>query len=262
MASPRLGIPAAWLAETEQRVQEGKALVEQNCSACHAVGAKGASPNKKAPEFRNLARAPPEPALYASRCRAGSPRRTTRCPSLPSTGPQIDTIVAYINSLGQQRGRTRSGRRQRRSSRRAGHRRCRQGARPTRARFARPATMFCGARGLAEQQRAARSSRSPTRPACPSRRSPCGRARPIRPCRTCHRPQRHGRPHRLHPEPARAEVMRVRPRPSAAGRSPRRAEPGPCRIAFIRWTSSRTGAERALRECTTSVPPSCARPCR
>src|SRR5436190_777486 len=49
----RLGIPSALLAETEARIREGKALVEQNCSGCHAVGARGASPNAKAPEFRS-----------------------------------------------------------------------------------------------------------------------------------------------------------------------------------------------------------------
>lgn len=50
----RLGISSTWLAETQRRVEQGKSLVEQNCSGCHAVGLKGASPNNKAPEFRNL----------------------------------------------------------------------------------------------------------------------------------------------------------------------------------------------------------------
>ena len=42
----RLGMTEAWLAETEKRIQAGKALVEQKCSGCHAVVATGASPNK------------------------------------------------------------------------------------------------------------------------------------------------------------------------------------------------------------------------
>jgi tetratricopeptide (TPR) repeat protein len=59
----RLGIPAAWLTATEERIQAGKALVEQHCSGCHAVGAAGTSPNEKAPEFRNLHARHPSLAL-------------------------------------------------------------------------------------------------------------------------------------------------------------------------------------------------------
>ena len=94
----RLGIPAALLAETERRVQEGKALVEQNCSGCHAVGAKGASPNAKAPEFRNLHERHPSLALREPLSR-GIAAPHDEMPKFALSGPQIDTIVAYINSL-------------------------------------------------------------------------------------------------------------------------------------------------------------------
>ena len=72
----RLGAPTAWVAESERRVQAGKALVEKNCSGCHAVGAKGESPNKKAPEFRNLCRTPPEPR--PARAAVARDRRSAR----------------------------------------------------------------------------------------------------------------------------------------------------------------------------------------
>ena len=39
------------------------ALYNLHCAGCHAVGAKGASPNAKAPEFRNLAARHPSLAL-------------------------------------------------------------------------------------------------------------------------------------------------------------------------------------------------------
>jgi tetratricopeptide (TPR) repeat protein len=94
----RLGIPAALLAETEKRVLEGKALVEQNCSGCHAVGGKGASPNKKAPEFRSLHERHPSLALREPLSR-GIAAPHDEMPKFALTGPQVDTVVAYINSL-------------------------------------------------------------------------------------------------------------------------------------------------------------------
>jgi tetratricopeptide (TPR) repeat protein len=94
----RLGIPAAWLAATEERIQAGKALVEQHCSGCHAVGADDTSPNKKAPEFRNLHARHPSLALREPLSR-GIAAPHDEMPKFALSGPQIDTIIAYINSL-------------------------------------------------------------------------------------------------------------------------------------------------------------------
>ncbi len=94
----RLGAPTAWLAESERRVQAGKALVEKNCSGCHAVGAKGPSPNAKAPEFRNLSERHPRLALREPLSR-GIAAPHDEMPKFALSGPQIDTILAYINSL-------------------------------------------------------------------------------------------------------------------------------------------------------------------
>lgn len=94
----RLGNPAALMTETEKRVQEGKALVEQNCSGCHAVGANGSSPNSKAPEFRSLHERHPGLALREPLSR-GIAAPHDQMPRFALTAPQIDTIVAYINSL-------------------------------------------------------------------------------------------------------------------------------------------------------------------
>jgi tetratricopeptide (TPR) repeat protein len=94
----RLGVPAALLTETEKRIREGKALVEQNCSGCHAVGAKGSSPNSKAPEFRSLHDRHPGLALREPLSR-GIAAPHDEMPRFALTAPQIDTIVAYINSL-------------------------------------------------------------------------------------------------------------------------------------------------------------------
>ena len=94
----RLGIPPTLLAETERRVRQGKSLVGKNCSACHAVGATGASPNKKAPEFRNLHERHPSLALREPLSR-GIAAPHDEMPKFALPGPEIDTIVAYINSL-------------------------------------------------------------------------------------------------------------------------------------------------------------------
>lgn len=94
----RLGIPAAWLAQTEKRILEGKALVERNCSGFHATGASGASPNKTAPEFRNLHARQPNLALREPLSR-GIAAPHDQMPKFVLSGPEIDTIVAYINSL-------------------------------------------------------------------------------------------------------------------------------------------------------------------
>ena len=94
----RLGVAEAQFAEAERRVQLGKSLVEKNCSPCHAVGASGDSPNKKAPEFRNLHARHPSLALREPLSR-GIAAPHDEMPKFALSGPEIDTIVAYINSL-------------------------------------------------------------------------------------------------------------------------------------------------------------------
>jgi tetratricopeptide (TPR) repeat protein len=95
----RLGAPAVWFAESERRVAAGKALVEKNCSGCHAIGTRGASQNAKAPEFRNLAARHPSLSLREPLSR-GIAAPHDEMPRFALSGPEIDTIVAYINSLG------------------------------------------------------------------------------------------------------------------------------------------------------------------
>ena len=94
----RLGFPEAWLLETQRRIDQGRALVERSCSGCHAVGASGSSPNTKAPEFRNLHARHPNLALREPLSR-GIAAPHDEMPKFVLSGPDIDTIVAYINSL-------------------------------------------------------------------------------------------------------------------------------------------------------------------
>lgn len=94
----RLGAPRALLAESGSRVRAGKALVEKNCGGCHAVGSKGTSPNRKAPEFRSLHARHPSLALREPLSR-GIAAPHDEMPKFTLSGAEIDTIVAYINSL-------------------------------------------------------------------------------------------------------------------------------------------------------------------
>ena len=85
-------------AEIGKLVRDGKALVEASCARCHAVGASGASPNPKAPEFRQLNRRHPIQALREPLSRSiAAPH--DEMPSFALPASDIDKIVAYINSL-------------------------------------------------------------------------------------------------------------------------------------------------------------------
>lgn len=94
----RLGAVEAVATETEQRVRQGKTLAEKNCSSCHAVGFDGDSPNKDAPEFRNLNRRHP---LYWLRVPTAQAIRATheKMPKFDLSIEELDTVVAYIYNL-------------------------------------------------------------------------------------------------------------------------------------------------------------------
>jgi tetratricopeptide (TPR) repeat protein len=167
----RLGVRRAWLAQTAKRLQDGKALVELNCSGCHAVGRTGVSPNKTAPEFRTLHARHPSLALREPLSR-GIAAPHDQMPRFNLSAEQIDTIIAYINSLAlppaptQQRRIGASG---------AGMDAVDIGDVDKGLAYARkicaaPATTFCEAMRRRQIGRRPPSRGSPTRQACLSRR--------------------------------------------------------------------------------------------
>ena len=101
----RLGVADAELAEAERRVQQGKALVEKNCSRCHAVGLDGFSPKKKAPAFRSLHERHPGLALREPLSR-GIAAPHDEMPHFTLSEAEIATVIAYINSLSAPRALT------------------------------------------------------------------------------------------------------------------------------------------------------------
>jgi tetratricopeptide (TPR) repeat protein len=94
----RLGALEPVATDTDRRVRQGRQLAEKNCSRCHSVSARGASPNKEAPAFRNLSQRHPLYWLRQPSTR-GIQATHERMPKFNVSAAQIDTIVAYINSL-------------------------------------------------------------------------------------------------------------------------------------------------------------------
>ena len=88
--------------ETHQRVRQGRLLAEKNCSRCHAVEARGASPNKEAPAFRNLNQRHPLYWLRQPSTR-GIQATHEQMPKFNVSPSEIDIIVAYIYSLSPRR---------------------------------------------------------------------------------------------------------------------------------------------------------------
>jgi tetratricopeptide (TPR) repeat protein len=97
-ALKRLGAEQPIAIETERRIRDGMALAEAKCANCHAIGATGVSPNKDAPEFRNIYR---RHAMFALRLpiTQGVTAIHDQMPQFKLSVGEIDAIAAYINSL-------------------------------------------------------------------------------------------------------------------------------------------------------------------
>ncbi len=96
MAALSLTTPA--IADEQQAILHGKALVVENCSGCHAIGNKDTSPNPKSPPFRTLSQRYPLDALeeaFVEGIDTGHPEM----PRFVASPDQIADIIAYIGTL-------------------------------------------------------------------------------------------------------------------------------------------------------------------
>jgi len=87
-ASPALAAP---------KHDAGRKIAEQ-CMSCHAIGPKGASPHRKAPPFRTLARKYPLDHLqegFAEGIVVGH----SEMPNFRLTPEQIDAFLRYLKSI-------------------------------------------------------------------------------------------------------------------------------------------------------------------
>lgn len=82
----------------EPSIQRGRALVAENCSGCHAIGADGKSPHEKAPPFHTLGERFPIDALeetFIESIDTGHPGM----PVFLASPQQIADILDYIASV-------------------------------------------------------------------------------------------------------------------------------------------------------------------
>lgn len=94
----RVGVEPVVTAESDHIVDEGRSRVEINCTPCHAISAKGASPNPKALPFRTIRNRYPMLTLRDPVSRAlAYPHRDML--KFNFSGEEIDAIIAYISSL-------------------------------------------------------------------------------------------------------------------------------------------------------------------
>ncbi len=94
----RLGQPADVTSRSEQLIAHGRQLAQKNCAWCHAIGKTGESPNPRAPRWRDMAGRHPVLALREPLSR-GIARPHDEMPKFELSDGEVDTIIAYINSL-------------------------------------------------------------------------------------------------------------------------------------------------------------------
>lgn len=94
------GVASAKAPVDAQLLKRGRAIAQQNCGRCHAVGARGDSANPKSPPFRLLARKYPlsnlEEAL-AEGIVVG--HEGLEMPQFRLSAAQIEALLAYLASI-------------------------------------------------------------------------------------------------------------------------------------------------------------------
>jgi len=93
-----LAVLAASAGARAQSIDDGRALVQRNCSACHATGATGDSPLPAAPRFRELHKRYPVENLaeaLAEGILVGHPMM----PQFRFNPIQVSDIIAYLQSI-------------------------------------------------------------------------------------------------------------------------------------------------------------------
>ena len=90
-ASPRLAAPISAL-------EQGAQLVEQRCSACHAVGETGDSPYAPAPPFREVVQRY-DPEVLGEAFAEGVVTAHPEMPSFQLQPDEIEALTAYLDEL-------------------------------------------------------------------------------------------------------------------------------------------------------------------
>jgi cytochrome c len=84
--------------KADASVERGHALVERNCSMCHAIGPTGDSPNPLSPHFRDLHQRYPVEDL-AEALSEGIMVGHPQMPQFRFAPDEIADIIAYLQSI-------------------------------------------------------------------------------------------------------------------------------------------------------------------
>lgn len=82
----------------EALIAAGKAIAEESCSGCHAVGTEGDSPREGAPLFRELAQRYPIDSLEEALAE-GIVTAHPDMPQIEMTPEEIGAFLAYLKSI-------------------------------------------------------------------------------------------------------------------------------------------------------------------
>jgi mono/diheme cytochrome c family protein len=93
---------AASAAPSGQLRSKGKALLQENCGRCHAIGAVGRSPLKEAPPMRTIY-ARFAPRELQAELQEGMVSRHRAMPQIDFSDEDVDAILAYLYALAPKR---------------------------------------------------------------------------------------------------------------------------------------------------------------
>ena len=85
-------------ATTGELRSRGKALLQENCSRCHAIGTRGKSPLEGAPPMRTIY-ARFAPRELQAELRQGMVSRHRAMPQIEFSDEDVDAILAYLYAL-------------------------------------------------------------------------------------------------------------------------------------------------------------------
>jgi mono/diheme cytochrome c family protein len=85
-------------ASSSQLRSRGKALLQENCSRCHAIGPAGRSPLSQAPPMRTIY-ARFAPLELQAELREGMVSKHREMPQIDFSDEDVDAILAYLYAL-------------------------------------------------------------------------------------------------------------------------------------------------------------------
>jgi cytochrome c len=86
------------IATASERTERGRALLEQHCGSCHAIGKIGRSPHREAPPFRHISRRY-DIDVIAAKLREGLVSSHREMPDFRFSREDARAAGAYLRSI-------------------------------------------------------------------------------------------------------------------------------------------------------------------